>query len=196
MPRHRGKGFARQALAAAALAACLSAAVRAQDNPVTASPPAPAEPSAVKPAVKPAAKPATKPATKAAPAAGHATHYQPDRFAGRAGKYYQLTWGIDSLSVKLVESGELVRFSYRVLDSARARTLNDKQNEASLIDPKAGVSLVVPTMEKIGQLRQSAAPEAGRSYWMAFSNKGRRVARGDRVDVVIGTFRASNLVVD
>jgi hypothetical protein len=31
---------------------------------------------------------------------------------------------------------------------------------------------------------------------MAFSNKGRHVAHGDRVDVVIGTFRASNLVVD
>ena len=74
--------------------------------------------------------------------------------------------------------------------------LNDKQNDASLIDPKAGVSLVVPTMEKVGQLRQSGPPEAGRSYWMTFSNKGRRVARGDRVDVVIGTFRASNLVVD
>jgi hypothetical protein len=124
------------------------------------------------------------------------SRYQPDRFAGRAGKYYELTWGVDSLSVKLVESGELVRFSYRVLDPARAKVLNDKQNEASLIDPKAGVSLVVPIMEKVGQLRQSATPEAGRSYWMTFSNKGGRVVRGDRIDVVIGTFKANFLVVD
>jgi hypothetical protein len=124
------------------------------------------------------------------------SRYQPDRFAGRAGKYYELTWGVDSLSVKLVESGQLVRFTYRVLDPARAKTLNDKQNEASLIDPKAGVSLVVPTLDKVGQLRQGAPPEAGRTYWMAFSNKGRHVARGDRVDVVIGTFKANFLVVD
>jgi hypothetical protein len=124
------------------------------------------------------------------------TRYKPDRFAGRAGKFYELRWGIDSVSVKLVESGELVRFSYRVLDPGRAHLLNDKQNEASLIDPKAGVSLVVPTMEKVGQLRQSGTPEAGRSYWMTFSNKGRHVARGDRVDVVIGTFKAANLAVD
>jgi hypothetical protein len=51
-------------------------------------------------------------------------------------------------------------------------------------------------MENIGQLRQVATPEAGKSYWMAFSNKGRIVKRGDRVDVVIGPFRAENLVVD
>jgi hypothetical protein len=126
----------------------------------------------------------------------HPTRYAPDRFAGRAGKFYELTWGVDSLNVKLVESGELVRFSYRVLDPVKARSLNDKQNEASLIDPKAGVRLAVPTMEKVGQLRQSAPPEAGRSYWMAFSNKGGHVIRGDRVDVVIGTFKANFLAVD
>jgi hypothetical protein len=51
-------------------------------------------------------------------------------------------------------------------------------------------------MEKIGQLRQSAPPEVGRSYWMAFSNKGRLVKRGDRVNVVVGPFRADGLVVD
>jgi hypothetical protein len=122
--------------------------------------------------------------------------YAPDRFTGPAGRYYSLIWGIDSISVRLVESGELVRFSYRVVDPTKARPLNDKQTEAKLNDSKAGVSLTVPTMEKIGQLRQTSAPEAGRSYWMTFSNKGRRVVRGDWVDVVIGQFRANNLVVD
>ena len=124
------------------------------------------------------------------------SHYGPDRFAGRASLVYGLTWGIDSLSVRLVESGQLVRFSYRVIQPAKALVLADKKAEARLEDPKAGVSLVVPTMEKVGQLRQTVAPEGGHSYWMTFSNKGRRVARGDRVDVVIGAFRANNLVVD
>jgi hypothetical protein len=138
----------------------------------------------------------TPPSTPAT--AGHAAHspYKPDRFAGRAEKYYDLVWGIDSISVKLVESGDLVRFNYRVLDPAKASVLNDKQNTPSLIDPRAGVSLVVPTMEKVGQLRQSSSPQTGRSYWMAFSNKERLVKRGDRVDVLIGQFHASNLVVD
>ena len=118
------------------------------------------------------------------------------RFAGRAGTYYLQVWGIDSISVKLVESGELVRFSYRVVEPSKAGALNDKRNEPSLIDPQAGVSLVVPTMEKVGQLRQTSTPVADRSYWMTFSNKGHRVKRGDRVDVVIGQFQAKNLVVD
>jgi hypothetical protein len=134
--------------------------------------------------------PATSPAPKVR------SPYKPDRFAGRAGKYYELVWGIDSLSVRLAESGEVVRFSYRVLDPAKARPINDKRSEPSLIDPRAGVSLVVPTMAKIGQLRQTAAPQPGKAYWMAFSNKGRPVKKGDRVDVVIGQFRAQGLVVD
>lgn len=123
-------------------------------------------------------------------------HYQPDHFAGRAGKYYALIWGVDSLSVKWTESGEVIRFSYRVLDATKAKALNDKKNEPSLIDPQAGVKLVVPSLEKVGQLRQSSTPETGRSYWMAFSNKGRPVKRGDHVDVVIGAFHAQGLVVE
>jgi hypothetical protein len=137
-----------------------------------------------------------QPANSKAKPAGTPLHYLPDRFAGRAGAYYKVVWGVDSLSVKWTESGEVIRFSWRVLDPERARVLNDKKAEPSLIDPQAGVSLVVPQMEKIGQLRQSAPPEAGKSYWMAFSNKGRLVKRGDRVNVVIGPFRAEGLVVD
>jgi hypothetical protein len=120
----------------------------------------------------------------------------PDRFAGRSGAYYKVLWGIDTLRVKWTESGEVIRFSWRVLDPEKAKVLNDKNVEPSLLDPQAGVGLVVPTMEKIGQLRQSASPEVGRSYWMAFSNKGLRVKRGDRVNVVVGPFRAEGLVVD
>jgi hypothetical protein len=127
---------------------------------------------------------------------GTAVRYLPDQFAGRAGVYYRALWGIDSPSVKWAESGELVRFSWRVLDPVKAAALNNKLTEPSLIDPQAGVSLVVPTMEKIGPLRQSATPEAGKSYWIAFSNKGRRVKRGDRVNVVIGPFRAEWLTVN
>jgi hypothetical protein len=122
--------------------------------------------------------------------------YRPDRFAGRAGAYYRLVWGVDELEAKWVESGEVIRFTYHVLDPGKAKALNDKKNEPALIDPKAGVKLVVPQMEKVGQLRQTGAPEAGKAYWMAFSNKGRLVKRGDHVTVQIGQFRADGLVVD
>lgn len=131
-----------------------------------------------------------------APAAAARPRYQPNRFAGRAGKYYGLVWGVDSLGLKAVESGEVIRFTYRVLDPDKAKILNDKKTEPFLIDPKAQVKLVVPSLEKVGQLRQSSTPEAGKSYWMAFSNSGRLVKRGDRVIVQIGHFQAAGLVVE
>ena len=137
---------------------------------------------------------ATKPVTPPEP--GARSSHLPDRFAGQAGRYYRLVWGIDSLEVKTAESGQIIRFSWRVLDPGLAQALNDKRAEPALVDQSAGVSLVVPTMEQIGQLRQMAPPEAGKSYWMAFSNKGRLVKPGHRVDVVIGGFRAEGLVVD
>lgn len=130
------------------------------------------------------------------PAGGRSGQYRPERFAGRAGTYYKVVWGVDSLGVKWGESGEVIRFTYRVLDAELARVLNDKKFEPSLIDPQAGVKLVVPSMENVGQLRQSAPPESGKLYWMVFSNKGRLVKRGDRVNLVIGPFRADGLVVD
>ncbi len=139
---------------------------------------------------------ATQPAAAPARATAMPTRYLPNRFAGHAGQYYRVVWGVDSLSVKLVESGEIIRFAWRVLDAGPAKVLSDKAAEPSLIDPQAGVSLVVPAVENVGSLRQSQPPEAGKHYWMAFSNKGRRVKRGDRVDIVIGQFRASGLVVD
>jgi len=139
---------------------------------------------------------ATQKGAAASPPAAAVNPYRPNRFAGKAGRYYKLVWGVDSLSVKLAESGELVRFTWRVLDPDKAKLLSDIKAEPQLLDPQAGVSLVVPAMENIGKLRQSTMPEAGLSYWMVFSNKGRRVKRGDRVDVVIGQFRADGLAVD
>jgi hypothetical protein len=141
-----------------------------------------------------AAKPAAQPGQAAAPTTP--TRYHPSRFSKRASEYYGLIWGVDSLSLKWAESGEVIRFSYRVLDADKAKARNDKKAEPSLIDPQAGVKLVVPSLEKVGKLRQSSTPEAGKSYWMAFSNKGRHVKRGDHVSVVIGRFRADGLVVD
>ena len=123
-------------------------------------------------------------------------HYRPDRFAGRAGKYYALVWGIDSLRVKAAESGELIRFSYEVLDPQKSAPLNDKKLEPKLIAPDAHAILVIPSLEKVGQLRQSSTPLAGKNYWMAFSNPRRTVKHGDRVDIVIGSFHAQGLLVE
>lgn len=124
------------------------------------------------------------------------TTYEPNHFPKREHSYYDLFWGVDALSAKSVESGELIKFTYRVLDPAKAKALNDKTNEPVMYDPAVRAKLVVPSLEKVGQLRQASTPEAGRIYWMAFSNPGRVVKRGDRVTVVIGQFHIEGLVVE
>ncbi len=121
---------------------------------------------------------------------------QMTRLSSRAEMYYQTVWGVSDLRVKSAESGELIRFDYRVLDPVKAAALNDKKYEPQLIDSQGGVKLAVPELEKVGKLRQSATPKEGMTYWMAFANPTYAVKRGHKVDVVIGSFRATGLVVE
>jgi hypothetical protein len=128
--------------------------------------------------------------------AGISSHYRPNQPSKKAGEYFDLIWGVQGLSVRTVESGALIRFSYRVLDPNKAAILNDKKFDPFLDAPDRGVRLSIPSLEKVGQLRQGSTQEAGKSYWMAFSNPRRTVKRGDRVNVVIGEFHADGLMVE
>ena len=114
----------------------------------------------------------------------------------RAEMYYEGVWGVGELRVKATESGEMIRFNYRVLDPQKAVALNDKKAEPELIDSQAGIKLSVPQMEKIGKLRQNSTPKEGMTYWMAFANPTLGVKRVHRVDIVIGSFHANGLIVE
>jgi len=138
------------------------------------------------------AQPAAKPSAALKP-----YRNQPDRIANREAAYYEAVWGIGEPTVKAVESGIILKFSYKVLDAQKATPLNDKKVDPILVSPEKGLKLVIPTMDKVGQLRQAPpAIEAGKSYWMAFSNNGRQLKPGDRVDVVIGNFHARGLLIE
>jgi hypothetical protein len=136
------------------------------------------------------------PASGTSTQAGGPVRYHPNHVPKRAGEYYGLIWGVDSLTVRAVESGELIRFSYHVVDANKAKLLNDKNLDAFLNVPERHIQLVIPSLEKVGKLRQTNNPEPDRSYWMAFSNPRRTVRRGDHVSVVIGPFHADGLVVE
>ena len=122
--------------------------------------------------------------------------YQPVSVPNRAKNYYLSVWGIDNLLVRQTASGNLIRFSYRVTDPARAKPLGDKKATPYLIGQRSRALLHIPVMEKVGQLRQTGVPESGREYWMVFSNKGNLVKTGDRVNVIIGSFHADGLKVE
>lgn len=145
------------------------------------------------------------PAQAVAPAQSGVTTNQPapawqgssvTRLSRRAEMYYEGVWGVSELHVKTAESGQLIRFNYRVLDPQKAAVLNNKKAEPQLFDSQAGVQLVIPQMQNVGKLRQSSTPKPGMTYWMTFSNPTLAVKRGHRVDVVIGSFRATSLVVE
>ena len=68
------------------------------------------------------------PTAAAKPAAAPSSYrVQPNRFARQAERYYGYLWGVDELTVKYTESGEMIRFSYRVIDAEKAEVLNDKK---------------------------------------------------------------------
>jgi hypothetical protein len=100
------------------------------------------------------------------------------------------------MSVKAAESGELIKFTWNVLDGNKAKLLNDEKIELLPIDTAARVKVVVPELPFMGKMRVKSAPEAGLTYSMAFSNPGRVVKPGDRVNVVIGQFHVDGLVVE
>lgn len=132
---------------------------------------------------------AAAPARLASAAAAKAWH-------ARRGKALQRQWGVDLKGIHPVSSGLMLRLDYQVLDPARAAALADKRVRPYLIDEATGTALAVPAMEKVGELRQTAAPVADRTYFMIFGNPGRLVKRGSRVTLVVGNLRAEGVVVD
>ena len=154
-----------------------------QSNPEQANPAGTQAPRTLRAASSPAASPSNSPSS----AFGlHRSRREENFYAG--------FWGVDNLEVKATAQGSLIRFNYRVVDKYRAKSFGDKSTPAYLIDERTGAVLQVPTMPKVGMLRQAGDLENGREYWIAFSNKG-AIKPGNRVDIVIGNFRANGLIV-
>jgi hypothetical protein len=129
-------------------------------------------------------------------AAREKSPYSPASLPKNAKKQHLVTGGVDNLKVRRTASGNLIRFSYRVTDAERAKGLGDKQAKPYLISQRSRAVLQVPVMDKVGALRQAGAPRAGQEYWMVFSNKGDVVKAGERVSVVIGSYRFDGLPVE
>ena len=143
------------------------------------------------------ATPVSSPTSSPAPASAHpASSPATDARSPRADRMYQLIWGIRDMHVRETASGSIIRFSYRIVDPAKAKVLNDPKLNPVLIDSNSGEKLTIPETENAGKLRQVADPEEGREYWMVFLNNNRFVKPGSKVDIKIGTFRADGLVVE
>lgn len=136
------------------------------------------------------------PAAPAANGVNKTSPYHGMKQSEKARAYYPAAWGVDHLRASYTSSGNLIRFSYRVVEPKLAKALGDHESTPYLYAPRSHAMLQIPTMEKIGQLRQLNTAEADKEYWMVFSNKGNPVRRGDRVNVIIGKFHADGLLVE
>jgi len=142
----------------------------------------------------------TGPAAAATPAhisaARKKSPYQPEGVPRSGRNFLAMTSGVGDMRVRLTNAGNLVRFTYRVTNAEQAKVLNDRQTTPYMIGHTSHAMLKVPVMDKVGPLRQAFAPEVGKEYWMVFSNKGDVVKKGERVSVVVGSFRVDGLVVE
>ena len=176
-------------------ASLLTAAAFAQSAPSPGAAPSapaamPSTPGTAAPPSGAAASGAPAPAAKASPSFGVPR-------SQRGEMWYAARYGVDQLRVRTVSSGMSLEFRYRVLNPDKAQILGDKNAKPYITDWKTGTRLTVPTMEKIGQLRQQVTKlEQGREYWMVFANPGKLVKPKDRVDVVVGPIHLDGLVVE
>jgi len=106
-------------------------------------------------------------------------------------------WGIRLLGIRLSAAGNMLDFRYRIADAEKAVRLADRKVQPYVIDRKSGGRLLVPATPTIGALRQTSLnPLPNRTYFTLFANPGKEIRAGDKVTVVIGDFRAENLVVE
>ena len=116
--------------------------------------------------------------------------------ASAAKQVLKQKWGVQTEGLRLSAAGYMLDFRFRVLDPNKAVPLLDRANKPYLLDPQSGAKLIVPAPPKVGSLRQkSRAPKRDKVYFVMFSNPGRFIKSGQKVTVVIGDFKAENLVV-
>lgn len=105
-------------------------------------------------------------------------------------------WGIKVLSMRLTAGGYMLDFRYRVGDAPKASPLFSRKINPYLIDQASGAKFMVPESPKVGALRQTKEPVAGKNYFIMFANPGKYIKKGSKVTVVIGDLKAENLAVE
>jgi hypothetical protein len=105
-------------------------------------------------------------------------------------------WGVKIMGLRPIAAGHMLHLRLQVLDPAKAMHVLSRKSKAFIVDQDTGKALPVP-VTKSGPLRQTTLkPEVGRYYFALFSNPGGLVKEGSKVTVVIGDFRAENIMVE
>ena len=105
-------------------------------------------------------------------------------------------WGVKPLSIRQAAEGYMLDFRYRIIDAEKAAPLFSYKIKPYLIDQATGAVMAVPNVPKVGSMRSTRKPLKDRNYAILFANPQKYIKPGSKVTVVIGDFRAENLVVE
>lgn len=108
----------------------------------------------------------------------------------------QANWGIEVTGLRLAAGGNMLDFRYKVVDPNKADSFTKQSQNVYLIDEATGTKLPLPDAPRTGAMRRTAQkPLAGHGYFLNFPNPERRLQTGSKVTLVMGNFKAENLVV-
>jgi hypothetical protein len=110
----------------------------------------------------------------------------------------EATYGIKVEGLRLSAAGSMLDFRYRVVDASKASAMLDGRIQPYLFDAARGAKLGVPDTPVLGRIRQTARNNkilTNRTYFIMFGNPAKVLQSGDKVTLLLGSVKVSDLTV-
>jgi hypothetical protein len=108
------------------------------------------------------------------------------------------TYGIRVEGLRLTAAGSMLDLRYRVLDPQKAAPFLNGKIQPALLDEARSAKLGVPDTPTLGRIRQTSRNNViytDRSYFVMFGNPGKALQSGDKVALLLGSVKITELVV-
>jgi len=107
-------------------------------------------------------------------------------------------YGIRVEGLRLTAAGSMLDFRYRVLDAQKAAAILDGKFKPYLLDETRGARLGVPDTPVLGRIRQTSRNNkvlTDHTYFIMFGNPGKALQSGDKVTLLLGQVKITDLTV-
>ena len=114
------------------------------------------------------------------------------------GSPVESAYGIQVEGLRLSAGGSMLDFRYRVVDPNKAAPLLNGKIQPYLLDEVRSAKLGVPDTPVLGRIRQTSRNgviHTDRTYFIMFGNPGKALQTGDRVTLLLGQVKITDLAV-